>query len=65
MGANREFGARPLRRAIQQHIENLLADELLKSQSDKKSTIALTVEDNQIRLKARRQKSAVTAKSYG
>ncbi|HLB32143.1 MAG TPA: ATP-dependent Clp protease ATP-binding subunit [Patescibacteria group bacterium] len=65
VGANREFGARPLRRAIQQHIENLLADELLKSQSDKKSTIALTVEDNQIRLKARRQKSAVTAKSYG
>jgi ATP-dependent Clp protease ATP-binding subunit ClpC len=34
-GNNPEFGARPLRRAIQQHIEDILSEEVLKGHLEK------------------------------
>jgi len=52
VGANREFGARPLRRAIQHHIENIIADEILRRSGDDKKAISLFVKNNKISLRA-------------
>jgi len=42
-GSNTDYGARPLRRAIESCIEDPLAEELLKGEFDGKDTISITV----------------------
>jgi ATP-dependent Clp protease ATP-binding subunit ClpC len=42
-GSSLEFGARPLRRAIEQHLEDMLAEELLKSAFQPGDTIVVKV----------------------
>ncbi|MEM1303966.1 MAG: ATP-dependent Clp protease ATP-binding subunit, partial [Planctomycetota bacterium] len=44
-GANTDYGARPLRRAIEQHIEDPLAEELLKGEFAGKDTIVVDVKE--------------------
>ncbi|WP_338779315.1 ATP-dependent protease ATP-binding subunit ClpC [Metabacillus sp. FJAT-52054] len=45
-GVDLEYGARPLRRAIQKHVEDRLSEELLKGNIDKGQSITLDVEGN-------------------
>ena len=42
-GTNADFGARPLRRALEQHIEDPLSEELLRGNFKGKDTIRITV----------------------
>ena len=42
-GSNTDFGARPLRRAIENHVEDPLSEELLKGEFQGKDTITVTV----------------------
>jgi ATP-dependent Clp protease ATP-binding subunit ClpC len=44
-GTNVDFGARPLRRAIEQHIEDPLSEEILRGNFKGKDTIKITVKD--------------------
>jgi ATP-dependent Clp protease ATP-binding subunit ClpC len=44
-GFDPEYGARPLRRAIQKHIEDRLSEELLKGAIEKGQKVVLDVED--------------------
>ncbi|MDO4585930.1 MAG: ATP-dependent Clp protease ATP-binding subunit [Planctomycetia bacterium] len=44
-GSNLDFGARPLRRAIESNIEDPLAEELLKGEFDGKEVISVQVKD--------------------
>ena len=47
-GYNEKFGARPLRRAIQKYIEDLLAVEFIKGNIKENKTYSLHVQDNKI-----------------
>ncbi|MEI4790112.1 ATP-dependent protease ATP-binding subunit ClpC [Bacillus sp. FJAT-53060] len=51
-GVDLEYGARPLRRAIQKHVEDRLSEELLKGNIEKGQQIILDVEDGEIVVKA-------------
>ena len=42
-GSNTDFGARPLRRAIENFVEDPLSEELLKGEFDGKDTITVEV----------------------
>ncbi|MFA8438950.1 ATP-dependent protease ATP-binding subunit ClpC [Pueribacillus sp. YX66] len=46
-GYDPEYGARPLRRAIQRHIEDLLSEELLKGTINKGKYVQIDVEDGE------------------
>ncbi|MFJ6206965.1 ATP-dependent protease ATP-binding subunit ClpC [Bacillus pumilus] len=50
-GIDLEYGARPLRRAIQKHVEDRLSEELLKGNIEKGQHIVLDVEDGEIVVK--------------
>lgn len=50
-GVDLEYGARPLRRAIQKHVEDRLSEELLKGNIEKGQHIVLDVEDGEIVVK--------------
>jgi ATP-dependent Clp protease ATP-binding subunit ClpC len=45
IGYNPEFGARPLRRAVEQHIEDVLAEEILRGRFEGAKAIRITVRD--------------------
>ncbi len=47
-GTEPAYGARPLRRVIQHHIEDALAEEVLKGRFDEQSLILATVEDDEL-----------------
>ena len=47
-GYNDKFGARPLRRAIQKHIEDLLATEFIKGNIKENTLFTLDVDNNSI-----------------
>ncbi|MFS0656632.1 ATP-dependent protease ATP-binding subunit ClpC [Bacillus sp. 179-C3.3 HS] len=51
-GVDLEYGARPLRRAIQKHVEDRLSEELLKGNIQKGQQIVLDVENGEIVVKA-------------
>ncbi|AVM22425.1 ATP-dependent protease ATP-binding subunit ClpC [Bacillus pumilus] len=51
-GVDLEYGARPLRRAIQKHVEDRLSEELLRGNIEKGQHIVLDVEDGEIVVKA-------------
>jgi ATP-dependent Clp protease ATP-binding subunit ClpC len=42
-GTNADFGARPLRRAIEQHVEDPLSEEILRGNFKGKDMIKITV----------------------
>jgi ATP-dependent Clp protease ATP-binding subunit ClpC len=44
-GTNTDFGARPLRRAIEQHVEDPLSEEILRGNFKGKNLIRITVKD--------------------
>ena len=46
-GSSLEFGARPLRRAIEQHLEDMLAEEILKGTFHGMETISVKVVDDE------------------
>ena len=46
-GTNTEYGARPLRRAIEHHLEDPLAEELLRGDFEGKDTITAVVKESQ------------------
>ncbi|AWM19401.1 ATP-dependent protease ATP-binding subunit ClpC [Bacillus subtilis] len=50
-GVDLEYGARPLRRAIQKHVEDRLSEELLKGNIHKGQHIVLDVEDGEFVVK--------------
>ena len=50
-GYDPKFGARPLRRAIQKHIEDRLSEELLKGNIKKGDTVNIDVENEQLVVK--------------
>jgi len=47
-GFDEEYGARPLRRAIQSHVDDALADALLSGEIASDMTVLLTVSDDNI-----------------
>jgi ATP-dependent Clp protease ATP-binding subunit ClpC len=47
-GNQTEFGARPLRRAVERYIEDELAEEILKGSFKKASVINITLDNNKI-----------------
>ncbi len=53
-GYDAEYGARPLRRAIQRHIENELSEEILKGNVKIGDTVLVTVEDGKLVFKTQR-----------
>ncbi len=48
MGYDPTMGARPLRRAIQRHVEDLLAEEVLSGRFPRGSTVLLDREEDQL-----------------
>ncbi|MGN6505048.1 MAG: NDP-hexose 4-ketoreductase, partial [Tepidisphaeraceae bacterium] len=46
-GTNADFGARPLRRALEQHIEDPLSEEILRGNFKGKDTIRITVKQEE------------------
>ncbi len=59
-GIDEEFGARPLRRAIQTHIDDALADALLAETLQPGQTATLAVEDGRVQVSARGEPRPVT-----
>ena len=51
-GYDQEFGARPLRRAIQTHVDDVLADAILAGELQPGQTAIVTVEDGAVRVHA-------------
>ncbi|RAS85605.1 ATP-dependent protease ATP-binding subunit ClpC [Priestia endophytica] len=51
-GFDPEYGARPLRRAIQRHVEDRLSEELLKGNVQKGQKVVLDVKDGEFNVKA-------------
>ena len=47
-GFDEEYGARPLRRAIQTHVDDTLADALLAGDISSGQTLLLTVQDDKM-----------------
>ncbi len=54
-GVDKKFGARPLRRAIQNMIENPLAEEILSGNCKAGDTVTVTVADDKISFKTKGQ----------
>ena len=50
-GWDPQFGARPLRRTIQNMIEDELAEQLLQGQIKQGSTVKVTVKDDKLEMK--------------
>ncbi len=59
-GFDEEFGARPLRRAIQTHIDDALADALLAGTLQPGQTGVLTVQDGKVQVSARGEPRIIT-----
>ncbi|WP_102349357.1 ATP-dependent protease ATP-binding subunit ClpC [Bacillus sp. Marseille-P3661] len=51
-GFDPEYGARPLRRALQKHVEDRLSEELLKGTIEKGKKVTLDIEDNEFVVRA-------------
>ncbi|HEY9582545.1 MAG TPA: AAA family ATPase, partial [Savagea sp.] len=52
IGYDPDYGARPLRRAIQKHIEDLLSEELLKGTIQEGGEVTIDVKDGEFYIKA-------------
>ena len=60
-GFDPTYGARPLRRAIQKHIEDRLSEELLKGNIKKGDQVTIDVEDGQLTVHKETPSSATSA----
>jgi ATP-dependent Clp protease ATP-binding subunit ClpC len=60
-GYDPEYGARPLRRAIQKHIEDRLSEELLKGKVLTGQSVVIDVEDNDFTVKIKEASSTVSS----
>jgi ATP-dependent Clp protease ATP-binding subunit ClpC len=56
--ADRSYGARPLRRAIQKHIEDTLAEDLIRGDIEAGDRVHVTVDDAELRFRVRRPEKA-------
>jgi ATP-dependent Clp protease ATP-binding subunit ClpC len=56
-GYEPEYGARPLRRAVERYLEDPLADELLKGALPKSSKITVAITENALRFQAQAAKA--------
>ena len=45
-GYDKSFGARPLKRALQKHLEDILSDEMLKGRFKDSGVIEVSLEDD-------------------
>ena len=52
-GFDKKYGARPLRRAIQQYVEDPLAEKLLEGEIHRGDTVSISVSDNQVTFKVK------------
>jgi ATP-dependent Clp protease ATP-binding subunit ClpC len=59
-GFDPEYGARPLRRAIQKHVEDKLSEELLRGKVLTGQNILIDVEDNEFVVKIKEEEAANT-----
>ena len=48
IGYSEEYGARPMRRAVQEYIEDPLSEEILKGRYQKNRTVKISLKENQI-----------------
>jgi ATP-dependent Clp protease ATP-binding subunit ClpC len=60
-GANLEFGARPLRRALEQLVEDPLSEEILKGAYEEKNVISVRLKDDHLYFHAMKKKDRPTA----
>ncbi|WP_064091190.1 ATP-dependent protease ATP-binding subunit ClpC [Rossellomorea aquimaris] len=60
-GFDPEYGARPLRRAIQKHVEDKLSEELLRGKVLTGQNILIDVEDNEFVVKVKEEATTNTA----
>lgn len=58
-GFDKQYGARPLKRAIQKYVEDVLAEEIVNSKLSEGNTILLDLEDGQDQLKVEILKNKV------
>jgi ATP-dependent Clp protease ATP-binding subunit ClpC len=59
-GFDPEYGARPLRRAIQKHVEDKLSEELLRGKVLTGQNILIDVEDNEFLVKVKEEANSTT-----
>ncbi|MEG9298775.1 ATP-dependent protease ATP-binding subunit ClpC [Mangrovibacillus sp. Mu-81] len=59
-GFDPEYGARPLRRAIQKHVEDKLSEELLRGKVLTGQNIVIDVEDNEFLVKVKEEANSPT-----
>ena len=57
-GFDRQFGARPLKRAIQKYVEDLLAEEIIGSKINGGDEIFMDIEDGATELNVKIEKAA-------
>jgi ATP-dependent Clp protease ATP-binding subunit ClpC len=57
-GYDPDFGARPMRRALQKHIENPLSVQMLAGEFSKGDSIAIDVKDDEIVFEISKAKKA-------
>ncbi len=62
-GFDSQFGARPLKRAIQKYLEDILAEEIVNSKLQEGDTISINLNENETVLKAKITKPKNKAKS--
>ncbi len=55
-GFDDKYGARPIRRAVQNHIEDMLAEEIIKGTVKQGDTVTLSVKDGKPAIRVRRPK---------
>jgi ATP-dependent Clp protease ATP-binding subunit ClpC len=55
---DRSYGARPLRRAIQKHIEDTLAEDLIRGDIEAGDRVQVTVDDAELKFQVRRPEKA-------
>ena len=55
-GYSAEYGARPLKRAIQKHVEDVLTDELLQSEATEGTVLAMDYDKDSDRVTVKRRK---------
>ena len=57
-GYDSQFGARPLKRAIQKYLEDILAEEIVNSNLSEGDTISITLNDSESALEVDIKKAA-------
>ncbi|WP_432410726.1 ATP-dependent Clp protease ATP-binding subunit [Rasiella sp. SM2506] len=66
-GFDKEYGARPLKRAIQKYIEDALAEEIINSNLKEGDTISMDLDEktNELKIKIKKAKKEAASESEG